>query len=112
MRGYPTIKYFAQGTKKDAEEYDGGRTTADITQWALSRFEENLPAPEVTQVCVCCRTDSFSRYFLLIWKEFFDGFSSLCDVGSLHFWSANCNVLTNFLNCIGAFGIIVRWQQA
>ena len=80
VRGYPTIKYFAQGTKKDAEEYDGGRTTADITQWALSRFEENLPAPEVTQICVCCRTDSFSRYFLLIWKEFFDGFSSLCDV--------------------------------
>lgn len=51
VQGYPTIKYFAQGRGKSAEEYDGGRTTADITQWALSRFEENLPAPEVTQVC-------------------------------------------------------------
>jgi len=43
VRGYPTIKYFPQGQKSGAEEYDGGRTTADITQWALSRFEENIP---------------------------------------------------------------------
>jgi len=50
VRGYPTIKYFAQGKKSDAEEYDGGRTTGDITSWALSKFEEQLPAPEVTQL--------------------------------------------------------------
>lgn len=50
VRGYPTIKYFAQGAGKEAAEYDGGRTANDIVQWALSRFEENLPAPEVIQV--------------------------------------------------------------
>ena len=50
VRGYPTIKYFAQGKGKSAEEYDGGRTSGDIVQWALSRYEENIPAPEVTQV--------------------------------------------------------------
>ncbi|XP_067952030.1 protein disulfide-isomerase A6-like [Watersipora subatra] len=50
VRGYPTIKYFAQGQGKQDEEYDGGRTADDIVNWALSRFEENLPAPEVFQL--------------------------------------------------------------
>lgn len=53
VRGYPTIKYFAQGSGKQAEEYDGGRTSGDIVQWALARFDEKLPAPEVIQVTTC-----------------------------------------------------------
>jgi len=50
VQGYPTIKYFAQGKSKDAEEYDGGRTADDIVSWALNHFEENIPSPEVNQV--------------------------------------------------------------
>lgn len=52
IRGYPTIKYFAPG-KKDSDsvaEYDGGRTTDDIVNWALEKVTENIPAPEIVQV--------------------------------------------------------------
>ncbi|EFN61326.1 Protein disulfide-isomerase A6 [Camponotus floridanus] len=52
IKGYPTIKYFAPG-KKDADsvqEYDGGRTSGDIVNWALEKLAENIPAPEVIQI--------------------------------------------------------------
>uniref|UniRef100_A0A348G610 protein disulfide-isomerase n=1 Tax=Odontomachus monticola TaxID=613454 RepID=A0A348G610_ODOMO len=52
IKGYPTIKYFPPG-KKDADsaqEYDGGRTSGDIVNWALEKLSENIPAPEVTQI--------------------------------------------------------------
>ncbi|XP_012219371.1 protein disulfide-isomerase A6 homolog [Linepithema humile] len=52
IKGYPTIKYFAPG-KKDADsvqEYDGGRTSSDIVNWALEKLAENIPAPEVIQI--------------------------------------------------------------
>lgn len=52
IKGYPTIKYFPPG-KKDADsvqEYDGGRTSGDIVNWALEKLTENIPAPEVTQI--------------------------------------------------------------
>ncbi len=52
VRGYPTIKFFAGG-KKDkhsAVDYDGGRTAADIVSWALDKYTENIPAPEVTEL--------------------------------------------------------------
>ncbi|XP_074100019.1 protein disulfide-isomerase A6 homolog CaBP1 [Cotesia typhae] len=52
IRGYPTIKFFASG-KKDSDsvsEYDGGRTTSDIVNWALDKLSENIPAPEIVQV--------------------------------------------------------------
>ncbi|KAJ8684102.1 hypothetical protein QAD02_019894 [Eretmocerus hayati] len=52
VRGYPTIKYFAPG-KKDSDsmqEYDGGRTSSDIVNWALDKLSENIPAPELAQL--------------------------------------------------------------
>lgn len=52
VRGYPTIKYFAVGRKEhsSAEEYDGGRTSSDIVTWALNKYSENLPAPELIEL--------------------------------------------------------------
>ncbi|CAB3400897.1 unnamed protein product [Caenorhabditis bovis] len=50
IRGFPTIKYFAPGSSaSDAQDYDGGRTTSDIVNWANSRAQENLPPPEVLE---------------------------------------------------------------
>lgn len=49
VQGYPTIKYFPAGRKTGPEEYDGGRTSDDIVNWALQRVEVNLPAPEIVQ---------------------------------------------------------------
>jgi len=50
IQGYPTIKYFPAGPKSDPEEYDGGRTSGDIVNWALERHTVNIPAPEAVQV--------------------------------------------------------------
>jgi len=51
VRGYPTIKYFPSGVKSgQAEEYDGGRTSDDIVNWALGKHVENIPAPELVQL--------------------------------------------------------------
>lgn len=39
--------------KKDADsvqQYDGGRTSTDITNWALDKLAENIPAPDVAQI--------------------------------------------------------------
>lgn len=38
--------------KKDGEvvDYDGGRTSGDIVQWALDKLAENVPPPELVQV--------------------------------------------------------------
>lgn len=51
IRGFPTIKYFPGG-KKDgsAEEYDGGRTSADIVNWAMEKVAENIPPPPVNEI--------------------------------------------------------------
>ncbi|XP_071554756.1 protein disulfide-isomerase A6 homolog [Temnothorax nylanderi] len=52
IKGYPTIKFFAPG-KKDADsvqDFDGGRTSGDIVNWALEKLAENIPAPEVVQI--------------------------------------------------------------
>ncbi|VBB29750.1 unnamed protein product [Acanthocheilonema viteae] len=50
IKGFPTIKYFAPGSSaKDAEDYVGGRTSDDIVQYALNKFAENMPAPEVVE---------------------------------------------------------------
>jgi len=32
------------------QEYDGGRTSGDIINWALEKLAENIPAPEVIQI--------------------------------------------------------------
>ncbi|XP_015431249.1 PREDICTED: protein disulfide-isomerase A6 [Dufourea novaeangliae] len=52
IKGYPTIKYFAPGKKSfdSVQEYDGGRTSSDIVNWALDKLAENVPAPEVIQI--------------------------------------------------------------
>ncbi|XP_013188709.1 protein disulfide-isomerase A6 homolog [Amyelois transitella] len=52
VQGYPTIKFFPSGKKSSdsVEDYNGGRTSSDIVTWALDKFAENVPAPEVLQV--------------------------------------------------------------
>jgi len=51
VQGYPTIKYFAAGSKSSGpSDYDGGRTSSDIVQWALNKVSENTPAPEITEL--------------------------------------------------------------
>lgn len=39
VRGYPTIKFFPGGKKDDgsAIDYDGPRTAAGMTEWALEK---------------------------------------------------------------------------
>lgn len=55
VKGFPTIKYFPQGDKShlktgEAVDYDGGRTSSDIVTWALDKFSENVPPPELVQL--------------------------------------------------------------
>lgn len=50
MKGYPTIKFFPAGKKKEAEEYDGGRTAESIVEWAVEKVNFNLPPPELIQI--------------------------------------------------------------
>uniref|UniRef100_A0A915C0J1 Protein disulfide-isomerase A6 homolog n=1 Tax=Parascaris univalens TaxID=6257 RepID=A0A915C0J1_PARUN len=50
IKGFPTIKYFAPGSgADDAIDYDGGRSSSDIVQWALNKIAENMPAPEIME---------------------------------------------------------------
>lgn len=52
VQGYPTIKFFPGGVKSrsDAANYDGGRTAGDIVNWALEKYSESIPAPEVYEL--------------------------------------------------------------
>lgn len=53
VNGYPTIKYFPGGGKKDrsdAGDYNGGRTASEIVSWALEKFEDSAPTPEVVEI--------------------------------------------------------------
>jgi len=52
IQGFPTIKFFPAGRKDwdSAQDYDGGRTSGDIVQWATNKWSENLPPPEVYQM--------------------------------------------------------------
>ena len=52
IQGFPTIKFFPGGRKDwdSAQDYDGGRTSSDIVQWASNKWTANLPPPEVYQV--------------------------------------------------------------
>lgn len=49
IRGYPSIKYFAPGSS-EPEDYEGGRTAADIVAWAEEKAAENIAPPEVKQI--------------------------------------------------------------
>jgi len=51
VQGYPTIKFFPAGVKSgDAQEFDGGRTSADIVRWAMDKVVEQLPPPEIKEI--------------------------------------------------------------
>ena len=52
VRGYPTIKFFGKHsrTESDAADYDGGRTSGDIVQWALNKYAENAAPPELVEL--------------------------------------------------------------
>lgn len=52
VQGYPTIKFFASGSKHsdDAVDYDGGRTASEIVAWALERYSDNIKAPDVYEI--------------------------------------------------------------
>ncbi|GAB1599689.1 protein disulfide-isomerase A6 homolog [Argonauta hians] len=51
IQGFPTIKLFKAGVKDgSAQEYDGGRTSADIVAWAMEKVAENVPAPPVKEI--------------------------------------------------------------
>ncbi|CAG0890484.1 unnamed protein product [Darwinula stevensoni] len=53
IQGFPTIKFFPAGKKKgshSAEEYTGGRTSADIVAWALEKYEVNVEPPEIIEL--------------------------------------------------------------
>lgn len=69
IKGFPTIKYFAPGSSADdAVDYDGGRTSSDIVQWALNKvFHESLNFFQL----VCTRL-----FLLLSWHFIF--FSVFC----------------------------------
>ncbi|XP_055386735.1 protein disulfide-isomerase A6 homolog [Condylostylus longicornis] len=52
VNGYPTIKFFPGGRKSssDAEDYTGGRTSSDIVSWALEKYSDSIPAPELIEI--------------------------------------------------------------
>jgi protein disulfide-isomerase A6 len=52
VQGYPTIKFFGAGPKdsESVTDYDGGRTAADIVNWALEKYADSIPAPELIQL--------------------------------------------------------------
>mmetsp|Transcript_5793 Transcript_5793/g.18430 ORF Transcript_5793/g.18430 Transcript_5793/m.18430 type:complete len:429 (+) Transcript_5793:3-1289(+) len=53
IRGFPTIKLFPAGAGKSdssALEYQGGRTTTEIVDYALAKLDEMGPPPEVGQL--------------------------------------------------------------
>lgn len=52
VQGYPTIKFFDSGKKTamSASEYNGGRTSSEIVQWALDKLADSIAPPKVTQI--------------------------------------------------------------
>lgn len=47
VKGYPTIKLFKGGSPED---YNGGRSSSDISQYLENLLESSLPPPEVKQL--------------------------------------------------------------
>ena len=47
VNGYPTIKYFGSNKEKP-EEYSGGRSEADIVDFATAKWQDQMPPPEVS----------------------------------------------------------------
>ncbi|XP_059609548.1 protein disulfide-isomerase A6 homolog [Phlebotomus argentipes] len=91
VQGYPTIKFFPGG-KKDrhsVSDYDGGRTSSDIVTWALDKYVENVPTPEVHEL--------LSQDVL---TEACEG-KALCIVSVLpHILDCNSKCRNNFVNVL------------
>lgn len=49
IQGYPTIKWFTNGGKT-VSDYDGGRTSSDITSWVRDNIASNVPPPNIIQI--------------------------------------------------------------
>jgi hypothetical protein len=47
VNGYPTIKYFGNN-KERPEDYNGGRSEADIVDFATAKWQDQLPPPQVS----------------------------------------------------------------
>lgn len=50
IQGYPTIKVFSPGEKKNVEEYNGPRESRGIVEWALSRLSRFGFVGEIPQL--------------------------------------------------------------
>lgn len=52
VRGYPTIKFFHGGRKDSSsvQDYEGERKSSAIVEFALSKYTENVPAPDVYEL--------------------------------------------------------------
>ncbi|KAK6619580.1 hypothetical protein RUM43_012337 [Polyplax serrata] len=52
IRAFPTMFWLEPGSRsrRDAYEYDGGRTASDIVNWALDRLLQNIAPPKVNQL--------------------------------------------------------------
>jgi len=52
IRGFPSIKMFPAGKKNldEVVDYDGGRTSGDIINWALEKLADSVPPPEIIQL--------------------------------------------------------------
>ncbi|KAI4462352.1 protein disulfide-isomerase a6 [Holotrichia oblita] len=95
IQGFPTIKYFASGRKDSdsSKDYDGGRTTNDIVNWALEKLAESAPAPEIVQVI-----DQHS------FKETCEG-KPLCVISVLpHILDCQSDCRNNYLNLLNEMG--------
>jgi protein disulfide-isomerase A6 len=49
VRGYPTIKFFGKN-KHSPEDYNGGRDTGSIVQFATEHWAKSAPPPEVKEL--------------------------------------------------------------
>lgn len=52
VQGYPSIKFFGGGRKSrsDATDYDGGRSAAEIVTWAMDKYSDSIPSPDVLEL--------------------------------------------------------------
>eukprot|EP00656_Telonema_subtile_P008757 TRINITY_DN14091_c0_g1_i1.p1 TRINITY_DN14091_c0_g1~~TRINITY_DN14091_c0_g1_i1.p1 ORF type:complete len:461 (-),score=156.44 TRINITY_DN14091_c0_g1_i1:103-1407(-) len=71
VKGFPTIKYFGADKSAGPQDYEGGRSKADIVTFGMDALEASLPPPEVHELVS-----------LGVWSEACEG-KSICLVGFL-----------------------------